>query len=172
MIYGEGPIRGELEGLRASLDLEDCVDLPGCILQDDLVQRFAQADVFGLACKVLKNGDRDGLPNVLIEALAMGVPVVSTHISGVPELVEDGVQGVLVPPGDPQAFADALARLLSDPATQRSMSRAGRARVVEEFDTRRNTRRVLELFESLDGVGPVSRHDAEDVRPASAPAPV
>jgi glycosyltransferase involved in cell wall biosynthesis len=150
VIHGEGPFRGRLEAVRRSLGLNDLVELPGRILQDDLVDRYAEADVFALGCQVLADGDRDGLPNVLIEALAMQVPVVSTTVSGVPELIENNVHGLLVPPRAPEALANAIEKLLSDPALRRRLGRNGRRRVVQEFDTRRNTRRVFELFESLN----------------------
>lgn len=151
VIYGEGPFRGRLEAIRSSLGLDELVELPGRILQDDLVACYAQADVFALGCQVLTNGDRDGLPNVLIEALAMQVPVVSTSISGVPELIEDNVHGLLVPQRSPEALANAIATLLADPAMRHRLGRNGRERVVRDFDMRRNTRHVLELFESLRG---------------------
>lgn len=161
VIHGEGPQRGELEALRRELRLDELVQLPGRILQDDLVARYREAAVFALACQVLRNGDRDGLPNVLIEALAMRVPVVSTNISGVPELIEHGVHGVLVEPRAPAQMADGIERLLGDRDLGRRLASAGRQRVLAEFDTRRNTRHVLELFEALG--------DPKDRRLTAAP---
>ena len=92
------------------------------------------------------NGKREGIPNVLKEAMACGLPVVASDISGIPELVEEGRSGLLVPPGDTAALADALQRLYDDPALRRSMGRAGRERIVDEFDLRASTRRRAELF--------------------------
>jgi glycosyltransferase involved in cell wall biosynthesis len=92
------------------------------------------------------NGKREGIPNVLKEAMACGLPVVSSRISGIPELVEDGRSGLLVKPGDTAALADALQRLHDDPALRRTMGCAGRERIVGDFDLRDSTRRRAELF--------------------------
>jgi glycosyltransferase involved in cell wall biosynthesis len=145
-IVGDGPLLGDLLARVRELGLEGTVELPGSLLQDDLVVEYARADVFALACQVLENGDRDGLPNVLVEAQACGLPVVSTAISGIPELIEPGVNGLLVPPGDAAALAGALARLLDDAALRQQFGRAGSQRVRAEFDLERNTRRLRELF--------------------------
>jgi len=172
VIHGEGPMRIELEALRSSLGLDDVVQLPGRILQDDLVNRYAKADLFALACQVLENGDRDGLPNVIIEALAMELPVVSTNISGVPELIENGVSGLLVQPRAPQELADAIETLLADVELRRRLARAGRRRVLDEFDTRRNTRLVLELFENVNGLVAVNSSPASEVPSSAAASPI
>jgi glycosyltransferase involved in cell wall biosynthesis len=145
-IVGDGPLAGELHEQVRALGLDGKVELSGSLLQDDLVGEYARADVFALACQVLENGDRDGLPNVLVEAQACGLPVVSTAISGIPELIEPGVNGLLVPPGDPAALAGALAQLLDDATLRQRFGSAGRQRVRAEFDLERNTRRLRELF--------------------------
>jgi len=172
VIHGEGPLRAKLESMRRALGLQDIVQLPGRILQDELVDRYAAADVFALACQVLRNGDRDGLPNVIIEALSMELAVVSTNISGVPELIENGVSGLLVQPRAPQELADAIGTLLADAALRRRLARAGRRRVLEEFDTRRNTRHVLDLFESVNGLVTAKPSPASDVRASAATSPI
>jgi glycosyltransferase involved in cell wall biosynthesis len=155
LVYGEGPERPALERLIRALGLEDRVQLPGAILQEELVDIYRQATVFALPCQVLDNGDRDGLPNVLVEAMSMEVPVVSTHVSGVPELVKHGENGFLVPPRAPQPLADCIGALLDDPILRRRMAQEGRRRVTEEFDLRANTRRLLELFHEALGLRPV-----------------
>jgi glycosyltransferase involved in cell wall biosynthesis len=154
-IYGEGPQREALEALVRELELDDVVTLPGTILQDDLVEVYRQASVFALPCQVLDNGDRDGLPNVLVEAMAMEVPVVSTEVSGVPELVRHGVNGWLVPPRAPEPLAERIASLLRDPDLRHRFAREGRRRVLEEFSLESNTRRVLALFQQTMGLRPV-----------------
>jgi glycosyltransferase involved in cell wall biosynthesis len=161
LIYGEGPQRGALEALVRELGLENEVQLPGSILQDDLIEIYRQASLFALPCQVLDNGDRDGLPNVLVEAMAMEVPVVSTEVSGVPELVKHGVNGFLVPPRAPQPLAECIASLLRDPALRRRFAQAGRRRVLDEFSLQRNTQRVLALFQQTMGLRPVGTRPSE-----------
>lgn len=155
LVYGDGPQRAELEALVRALGLEGTVELPGAILQDDLVQVYRQASLFALACQVLDNGDRDGLPNVLVEAMAMEIPVVATDVSGIPELVEHGTNGFLVPPRSPQLLADHMRMLLEDAPLRRRMAQEGRRKVLAEFDLERNTRRVLSLFQETLGLRPV-----------------
>jgi glycosyltransferase involved in cell wall biosynthesis len=155
LVYGDGPQRPELVALVRALGLEGIVELPGAILQDDLVQVYRQATLFALACQVLDNGDRDGLPNVLVEAMAMEIPVVATEVSGIPELVEHGTNGFLVPPRSPQLLADHMRRLLEDAALRKRMAQEGRRKVLAEFDLERNTRRVLSLFQETLGLRPV-----------------
>jgi glycosyltransferase involved in cell wall biosynthesis len=99
-----------------------------------------------LPCVVAADGDRDGIPNAILEAMAMAVPVVSTPISGIPEVVRDGETGVLVPPADPVALADALARLLASPALRAELGARGRELVTAEFDITRNVRRLAAAF--------------------------
>src|SRR5262249_54503221 len=93
-----------------------------------------------------RDGDRDGIPNVLVEAMAMGIPVVSTPVSAIPELVEDGVNGLLVPQRDAEALARALARLLEDPALRARLGGAGQDNVRRSSDAGRPTRALKPLF--------------------------
>jgi glycosyltransferase involved in cell wall biosynthesis len=95
---------------------------------------------------VMEDGDRDGFPNVLAEAMAMGVPVVSTRISGIPEMIDDGMQGLLVEPRNARALADALRRVLTDSELHARLAHAGRQRICERFDSRRTTLVLRELF--------------------------
>ncbi|HEX5690488.1 MAG TPA: glycosyltransferase [Roseiflexaceae bacterium] len=145
-IYGDGPLHNELMALIAQHDLHDEVELPGAIAQRDLIPVFQRASVFALAPFVTEDGDRDGVPNVLVEAMACGLPVVSTAISGIPELVVHERNGMLVAPRDPDAFADALAVLLQDPAKRAEMGAAARRTVVEGFDLRAAARELAALF--------------------------
>lgn len=128
------------------LDLHDCVRLRNAVTQDQLREIYRDARLFALPCQVMEDGDRDGIPNVLAEAMAMGLPVVSTPISGIPELIEDGRHGLLVPPRDPAALAAALRRVLSDDALHERLSVAGRARICARFDSRRTTIALRDLF--------------------------
>ncbi len=161
-IYGDGEKRAELEALVQELGLGRLVELPGAILQDELVEVYRQARIFALPCQILPNGDRDGLPNVLVEAAAMEVPIVSTDVSGVPELVDDGINGFLVPSRDPQALSEGMVRLLKDKALRQRFAEAGRQRVLRDFDLQKNTGRILGLFHEVLGLDPVaSEHHPE-----------
>jgi len=130
-IVGEGPKRAELEALITDLNLDDTLILCGALPHAEVLAKYAQAALFALACVLAEDGDRDGIPNVLLEAMARQVPVASTQFSGIPEVVEDGLTGLLVPPRDAEALASALARLLDDPDLRESLGRAGRQRVEE-----------------------------------------
>jgi glycosyltransferase involved in cell wall biosynthesis len=126
--------------------LGDRVHLMNVVTQDSLRAFYGRAHVFALPCQVMEDGDRDGFPNVLAESMAMGVPVVSTRISGIPELIDDGVHGLLVEPRDPGALAEALQRLLLDDALHARLARDGRQRICERFDSRRTTLALRDLF--------------------------
>jgi glycosyltransferase involved in cell wall biosynthesis len=146
-IVGEdGSARDALRAQIEQLGLADTVRLRGAVTQDQLREIYRGARVFALPCQIMEDGDRDGFPNVLAEAMAMGVPVVSTAISGIPEMIADGVHGLLVEPRDPRALADALARVLSDTALHARLARAGRERICERFDSRRTTLELRDLF--------------------------
>jgi glycosyltransferase involved in cell wall biosynthesis len=145
-VVGEGPERPELEALITELNLDDTVVLCGALPHSEVVDKHAQATIFALACVPAEDGDRDGIPNVLLEAMALRVPVVSTQFSGVPEAVENGVTGLLVPPRDAGVLAEALARLLDDPDLREGLGREGRKRVEERFNIHNNIGRLIELF--------------------------
>lgn len=166
VIHGDGPSRPALEELRQRLGLEDRVQFPGSILQPELVGVYARATAFVLACRILDDGDRDGLPNVLVEAMAMGLPVVSTSVSGIPELVVHDENGLLVPPQDPTALAAALQRLLGDRALQRRLGDRGRRTVHENFDLACTTQSLAQLFRSSLAARTSTRRVAE-VAPAA-----
>jgi len=98
--------------------------------------------------RVAADGDRDGIPNVLLEAMATGVPVVATRVSGIPELVQHRRNGLLVEPDDPAALADAVQQLLEQPALAATLTEAGRTSVTAHFDNDRNLRLLLQLLET------------------------
>lgn len=161
-IVGDGPMEGAMRETIRQRGLEGVVTLLRPMPQRELLEHFGAADAFVLACQVEADGDRDGIPNVFVEAMAMEVPVVSTRVSGIPELIDDGVDGVLVAERDPEALARALADLFDDPERARRIARAGRARVAARFDSRANVQmihRALEAALSERGVEPAEeRH--------------
>jgi glycosyltransferase involved in cell wall biosynthesis len=146
-IVGEpGEHEPALRNLVAARGLDGEVTLAGPMTQEALHREYERATAFCLPCRVLASGDRDGIPNVLVEAMACGVPVVTTGVSGIPELVEDGVNGLLVSPDDPRAVAAALRRLCEDPELARRLGAAGRETVARRFDGDRLARRLADLF--------------------------
>jgi glycosyltransferase involved in cell wall biosynthesis len=152
LIVGQDDKHGEDVRRRiAALGLEERVLLPGPMGQAALSREYRRASVFCLPCRVLP-GDRDGLPNVLVEAMASEVPVVTTGVSGIPELVSHEANGLLVPPDEPEALADALVRLHEDRELAGRLARAGSATVRERFDGDVLARRLADLF--LDALEP------------------
>lgn len=145
-IVGDGPLRSQLEAQLRQLSLEDTVMLSGALPHQEVIRRYRQSHVFVLPCVVAGDGDRDGIPNVILEAMAMELPVVSTDHSGIPEVLEDGVNGLMVPPGDYVALADALAGLLEHRDLRKRMGERGREMVAKDFDADRNTRHLLSEF--------------------------
>jgi glycosyltransferase involved in cell wall biosynthesis len=144
-IVGDGPERPALEAAIERHDLGSAVSLLGPVTQSDLRRLYARSDLVALPSVVAADGDRDGIPVTLIEALAAGLPVVSTTISGIPELVTEEV-GILVPPHDPPALAAALTSLLADPGLRRRLGAAGPARVRSHFDVAASAEAMARLF--------------------------
>lgn len=146
-IVGKGPLRDELAGLIETLGLGAIVELAGPMPRERLLVLYREASVLAAPCVVGSDGNRDGLPTVLVEAMALGVPVVATPVTGIPELVVDAVTGLLVPERDPDALADAFERLLLDPGLAGGLARRARRRVEDVFDLHQNVARLRTLFE-------------------------
>lgn len=132
-LIGGGERRRALEAHAQARGLADRIAFHGALPQPEVVAALRAADLFVLPTKPAPGGDRDGLPNVLMEAASQTLPILATRFAGTPEFIEDGVHGVLVPPGDPAALADALARLAADPELRRRLGAAARARLVRDF---------------------------------------
>ncbi len=146
LIVGEGPLRAALQKQIIDLGLQDRVVLRGAMTHADLIALYREAAVFALAPKIMEDGDRDGIPNVIVEAMATGVPVVATGISGIPELVIHEKTGLLVPPDDPMRLADAIQSTLDDPAKAGQRAVSARQRLEDEFDLWRTTQRLHDLI--------------------------
>ena len=136
------------------------VRLMNSVTQEELRDIYSASSIFALPCQVLDNGDRDGIPNVLAEAMAMQLAVVSTRISGIPEIVHSGENGLLVPPKDAAALAEALMHLLDRPDARDQLGLAARRTIQDVFDSRHNTTVLAGLF------------DQQLTRTASSPSPV
>lgn len=144
-LAGDGPLREEMEAMIVRYRLSDRVRVLGGQPRPEIIRLFREADIAVLPSQPTRQGKREGIPVVLMEAMASGLPAVSTVLSGIPELVADGDTGLLVPPSDSGALADALERLALDPELRARMGAAGRAKVEAEYDLRRNTTALLEL---------------------------
>ncbi|HLE63789.1 MAG TPA: glycosyltransferase, partial [Pyrinomonadaceae bacterium] len=138
----------EIKRRIAKHQLDAHLRLVGPLSQKALFEEYHHASIFCLPCRVLEDGDRDGIPNVLTEAMACGLPVVSTAVSGIPEIVTDNVNGLLVAPNDPEALADALLCLHRDPVLAQRFSSSARKIVRERFDGERFARRLADLFQA------------------------
>ncbi len=145
-IVGDGPDKADLERQAAGLGLADYVQFAEPMPQERLCSLYAAADVFVLASVVAENGDRDGLPDVLVEALAMGIPTVASNLGAIPELIENEKTGLLARPGDPTDLADKLERAIYDEVWRDRVSRHGREKVLRQFDARRNLQVLGALF--------------------------
>lgn len=146
IVGGGDDYANTLRAMIQQLRLEDTISLTGAVTQEALREIYQQASLFALPCLVVNNGDRDGIPNVLVEAMSMRVPVVSTNISGIPELIEHNVNGLLVPEKNELAMANALELLLLDPDLRHKLGDAGRARVCKDFDSEVTTLELKDLF--------------------------
>ena len=141
MLVGDGAERPRITARAAELGLGSSVRFAGYLTQDQVAGELAQADIFALPSFA------EGVPVVLMEAMATGLPVIATRIAGIGELVEEGQSGFLVPPGDVDTLADRLCALLDDADRRAAMGQAGRARVVEDFDIDAEAARLDRLFE-------------------------
>jgi glycosyltransferase involved in cell wall biosynthesis len=154
-LIGDGPERPALEAQVRRLALEPYVEMPGPQPQEDVAAALKASHLFVMPCRRDRSGDMDGIPTVFMEALATARPVVSCAVSGVPELVRDGETGLLVPPDDAAALADAVERLAADPVLRARLGAQGRVLVERQHDQDRNARRVVEL---LTAQGPDAGH--------------
>lgn len=149
-IIGDGEQRPHLENMIEELGLEQIVQLPGSVPFEKLIKEYAAASVFIMPSKDSPRGS-DGLPTVLIESLALGLPVVATRKAGIPDLVKDQETGLLVKPNDPSQLAECIAVLLKDGNLRERLAQAGRKLVEKEFDIRKSVAQLVDLItEGID----------------------
>lgn len=146
-LVGEGPERPRLEMYCRINHLHSQVKFWGACSPDQVIDFYRKAAMFVLPCVEDENGDKDGIPNVIAEAMAMNLPVVSSWLSGIPELVKDNVTGRLLPSNDPEGLAEVLQDLLLNPAKVKRMGTNGRKRVEEIFDAEKKIQEMVALFE-------------------------
>ncbi|WP_439629306.1 glycosyltransferase [Shinella sp.] len=145
---GDGGERAMLQRLAEELGITEKLSWLGAVDQKDVLAGYREADIFALACRITADGDRDGLPNVLVEAASQRLTCVATDISGIPELFENDVNGLLVPSENPEALAAALERAIRDPALRDRLGRAAEAKVRASFDHHTSIAQLKSLFET------------------------
>ncbi|MFL6528645.1 MAG: glycosyltransferase family 4 protein [Chthoniobacterales bacterium] len=145
-IIGEGPLESDLRGRIAQHGLESKVSLPGPLPQSEIAPRLATATMFVLPCRTEAMGGMDNLPTVIMEAMAAGLPVVSTRVAGVPEMVEDGQTGLLVSEGDVTGLASAMATIANDQNLARTLGTRGRQVAIEKFSIDKNVAQLRQIL--------------------------
>lgn len=145
-IVGDGPMKGELLALSNKLGLDDDIIFYGHVSDHKIVDLYERAGLFVLPCKIAENGDRDGIPVSLMEAMAHGIPVISTPISGIPELIDNGVTGILVPPDSPEKLAEAISTLLSDRKFAEKLAIEARKTIEDEFNISYSVDKLIHIW--------------------------
>lgn len=145
-IIGAGPLHDDLAARARALGIADRVTFRGRLTSDEVAAAYRRCSMVVLPCRIDPSGDRDGLPTVLVEAMARAVPVISTDVAGIPELVRDGQTGLLVAPDDPAALATAMGRLLDDRELAARLGAAGRQLVAEDYDPAHSTELLRAVF--------------------------
>ena len=153
MHLGGGPERGALQILAKTLGIADRIIWRGAVTQDDVLAAYRTADLFALACRITADGDRDGLPNVLVEAASQSLACVTTNISGIPELFSDGQNGWMVPPDNPAAFAAALQQAITSPHIRARFAAAAAGQVRNTLDFHTSVAQLAALF-AAEGLTP------------------
>jgi glycosyltransferase involved in cell wall biosynthesis len=143
-LLGDGDLRGELAELATARGAS--LSLPGAFARDAVAAAYAAADIVAVPSVVDRAGNVDGLPNVLLEALASGCAVVASRVAGIPDVVEDGVNGRLVPPGDAEALAEALRALAASAETREGLARMARRRAEQRLSWEEAARSIEECY--------------------------
>ena len=145
-IIGTGEQEKKLRNLIHELGVNDVVSMPGPMPREELIDLYPTASVFAAPCVIGDDGNRDGLPTVIIEAMALGVPVVSTPVTGIPEIVRHEETGYIVPESSPEALAESIKQLINDRDSAQKMATAGRELIESQFNLHTNVRELRELF--------------------------
>jgi len=148
---GGGEVLSKLKAQAETLGLTSRITWLGSRAQEEVLAKYRESDLFVLPCRIASDGDRDGLPNVLVEASSQGLACISTTVSGVPELLSDGVNGLLIPPEDAQALSAALARAIADPELRLRLGAAAETRVRANFDHKSSIEELTRLFRTARG---------------------
>ncbi len=152
-LIGYGPLEGELKDLRKALDIEELIEMPGRLAQPEVIEYYQKASVFALPCLVTDSGDRDGIPNVLFEAMAAGVPVVTTNVSGITELVLHGETGWVASSRHPEMLAKFIEYVLTHPEESEKLADNARRRVEQQFTLEVSSMRVNDCLVAATVMG-------------------
>ncbi len=152
-IIGTGELEQDLKNSIALFNLQDLVELTGPRPQQEVVAEFCSAAVLAAPCVIGQDGNRDGLPTVLLEAMALGTPCISTDVTGIPEILRDGETGLLVAQKDHNALADALEKFLFEPELRVSVAQRARSLIEAEFDVHANAAKLRRSFTGADEIG-------------------
>ena len=145
-IYGDGPLRQHLQEWIEEHGMNDEIRLCGDRTQQELIAIFQSVTLFTLTPVQTNDGDRDGIPNVLLEAMAVGLPVVTTAVAGIPELVENNQNGLLYSPHDVEGISSGIIELLNDAEKRRQLGRAASKKIREQFDIAQSANHLKALF--------------------------
>lgn len=149
-IAGGGPLKKDLENLSRKLDVIDSIEFIDSISHSDVPEWIKSLDIFVLPCKKDEHGDMDGIPVVLMEAMLSGVPVISSYVSGIPELITDGETGLLCEPNDPVCLKQKVSQLLSNKKLRRILHKHAQSKVKSDFELSENVKKLSELFEGIN----------------------
>jgi len=145
-IAGDGPMKNSLQTLIKQEGLLSCVHLIGGVTNEECKTLLQECTIAVLPCVVAIDGDRDVCPLTLQEAMAMEIPVVSTHVGSIPELIDDGVNGILVPEKNEEALANAIIKLIETPELRRKMGKNGREKILKEFNIKTQVDQLLLIW--------------------------
>lgn len=159
-LIGGGELRSALERLAMERGLNGRIAFRGALPQPAIIGAMREADLFVLPTKPASGGDRDGLPNVLMEAASQELPILATAFAGTPEFLTDGVHGILVPPDEPDALAEAMRALFADPDRRGRLGRAARARLVQDFSEEAGIDLIAAALARSAGIATPSREEA------------
>lgn len=149
IVVGSGPLNSSLQQLVNHLNIDSYIKFKGDVSDSELFKYYNHADIFVLPCIIAENGDRDGIPVSMMEAMAMEIPLVSTKVSGIPELVKDGVSGIIVPPKDEKAISEALIKLLNNEDLRVQMGKAGRQIILEKYNVTIEGHKLMNMFRNF-----------------------
>ena len=148
-LIGEGDDNDKILKLIKKLELEKVTELCGTLTHEDVINHYADSDLFVLGCQIARNGDRDGIPNVMAESMAMNLPVVATNVSGIPEFLEDRVSGMMVPQKDPKALARAMEAVLTDADLRKQMTLEARKRIARDFNNQKLIKDLARIYQDM-----------------------